>query len=202
MDAGSCPAPGPRRGLQDGVADYNGRYANPPFLFGGGGVEPPARAMTVDLQHALATARAAGAGSITELRTHGVDFVRIETLEDGDVALHVEGIGYEDNAGRRSEDVGCKGGFSSVPADPCGRPWQSDHAWRARGVRKAVRRGGRRSRRSGEAARSALSRWVPGTGPRGAAGMASGAPGRPPRGPSRTRADGCASTGPQTIIGP
>ena len=91
--------------LQDGVADYNGRYANPPFLFGGGGVELLAKEMTVDLQQALATARAAEAGSITELRTHGVDFGRIETLADGDVALRVEGIGYEDNAGRRPEDV-------------------------------------------------------------------------------------------------
>ena len=91
--------------LQDGVADYNGRYANPPFLFGGGGVELLAKEMTVDLQRALAAARAAEAGSVTELRTRGVDFGRIETLEDGDVALHVEGIGYEDNAGRRPEDV-------------------------------------------------------------------------------------------------
>ena len=89
----------------DGVADFNGRYANPPFLFGGGGVELLAKEMTRDLQGALGAARAADAGSITPLTTHGVDFGHIETLEGGGVALHVEGIGFENNAGRRAEDV-------------------------------------------------------------------------------------------------
>ena len=87
------------------MADFNGRYANPPFLFGGGGVELLAKEMTRDLQQALGAARAAVAGSITPLTTHGVDFGHIETLEGGGVALRVEGIGFEDNAGRRPEDV-------------------------------------------------------------------------------------------------
>ena len=89
----------------DGTADFDGRYANPPFLFGGGGVELLAKEMTVDLQRALAAARAAEAGAITRLITHGVDFGHIETVAGGGVALHVEGIGFEDNAGRRPEDV-------------------------------------------------------------------------------------------------
>ena len=89
----------------DGVADFNGRYANPPFLFGGGGVELLAKEMTRDLQRALGAARAADAGAITPLTTHGVDFGHIETLEGGEVALRVEGIGFENNAGRRPEDV-------------------------------------------------------------------------------------------------
>lgn len=89
----------------DGAADFDGRYANPPFLFGGGGVELLAKEMTADLQVALATARAARVGTITRLVTHGVDFGHIETNEGGEVALHVEGIGFEDNAGRRPEDV-------------------------------------------------------------------------------------------------
>lgn len=89
----------------DGAADFDGRYANPPFLFGGGGVELLAKEMTSDLQGALITARAAPAGTITRLATHGVDFGQIETNEGGEVALHVEGIGFEDNAGRRPEDV-------------------------------------------------------------------------------------------------
>ena len=89
----------------DGVADFNGRYANPPFLFGGGGVELLAKEMTRDLQRALGAARAAAAGSITPLITHGVDFGHIETLEGGGVALRVEGIGFENNAGRRPEEV-------------------------------------------------------------------------------------------------
>jgi hypothetical protein len=39
--------------VADGVADYNGRFSNPPFLFGGGGVELLAKEMTLDLQGAL-----------------------------------------------------------------------------------------------------------------------------------------------------
>jgi len=35
------------------VADYNGRFSNPPFLFGGGGVELLGKEMTMDLQLAL-----------------------------------------------------------------------------------------------------------------------------------------------------
>lgn len=89
----------------DGVADFDGRFANPPFLFGGGGVELLAKEMTTDLQRALAAARSAEAGSVTRLSTHGVDFGQIETVGGGDVALHVEGIGFEDNAGRRPEEV-------------------------------------------------------------------------------------------------
>ena len=89
----------------DGVADFDGRYANPPFLFGGGGVELLAKEMTRNLQHALVAARDAEAGTTTHLTTHGVDFGHIETLEGGAVQLHAEGIGFEDNAGRRPEEV-------------------------------------------------------------------------------------------------
>ena len=89
----------------DGAADFDGRYANPPFLFGGGGIELLAKEMTADLQRALGAARAAEVSSITRLVTHGVDFGHIETLDDGEVSLHVEGIGFEDNTGRRPEDV-------------------------------------------------------------------------------------------------
>ena len=91
--------------VADGTADFNGRYANPPFLFGGGGVELLAKEMTRNLQRRLADARAARVGGITPLVTHGVDFGHIETLGGGRVDLHVEGIGFEDNAGRRPEDV-------------------------------------------------------------------------------------------------
>ena len=89
----------------DGAADFNGRYANPPFLFGGGGVELLAKEMTRNLQQALAVARGAEADTITRLVTHGVDFGHIETLEEGQVELEVEGIGFEDNSGRQPEDV-------------------------------------------------------------------------------------------------
>jgi cytochrome c peroxidase len=39
--------------VPDGVADYNGRFSNAPFLFGGGGVELLGKEMTAQLQAAL-----------------------------------------------------------------------------------------------------------------------------------------------------
>ena len=90
----------------DGVADFNGRYANPPFLFGGGGVELLGKEMTADLQDLLDQARSAPAGTVTLLHTHGVDFGSITTLDAaGNVELDVEGIGPEDITGVPPEEV-------------------------------------------------------------------------------------------------
>ncbi len=89
----------------DGTADYNGRFANPPFLFGGGGVELLGKEMTADLQALLAQARSAPVGTVTLLSTHGVDFGSITTLPGGDVQLDVEGIGPEDITGVPPEEV-------------------------------------------------------------------------------------------------
>lgn len=87
----------------DGTADFNGRFSNPPFLFGGGGVELLAKEMTADLQALLAEARLAPAGSVTELDTHDVNFGRIHSLGGGEVSLELEGIGFE-SAGARSPE--------------------------------------------------------------------------------------------------
>jgi hypothetical protein len=89
----------------DGVADFNGRFANPPFLFGGGGVELLGKEMTADLQALLAQARAAVPGTVTSLDTHGVHFGYITTLVGGEVELDVEGIGPEDIEGLPAEEV-------------------------------------------------------------------------------------------------
>jgi len=89
----------------DGVADYNGRFANPPFLFGGGGVELLGKEMTADLQALLAAARSAPAGTVTQLDTHGVHFGSITSLGGGSVDLDVEGIGPEHIDGVPEEDV-------------------------------------------------------------------------------------------------
>ena len=91
---------------RDGSADFDGRFANPPFLFGGGGVELLAKEMTADLQDLLKQARAALPGTITPLSTKGVSFGILVTAETGVVSLdHVEGIGFKDNADRKAEDV-------------------------------------------------------------------------------------------------
>jgi hypothetical protein len=90
----------------DGVADFNGRIANPPFLFGGGGVELVGKEMTADLQYLLAEARSAPAGTVTSLDTHGVHFGSITTTDGaGNVALDVEGIGPEDTSGLSPEEI-------------------------------------------------------------------------------------------------
>ena len=89
----------------DGVADYNGRFANPPFLFGGGGVELLGKEMTQDLQELLALARKSSSGTVVSLDTHGVNFGSITSLGGGDVQLDVEGIGPEDITGIDPEEV-------------------------------------------------------------------------------------------------
>jgi len=81
----------------DGVADYNGRFANPPFLFGGGGVELLGKEMTVDLQGLLDIAQTSSAGTVVSLDTHGVNFGYITSLGGGDVDMsNVAGLGPED----------------------------------------------------------------------------------------------------------
>jgi len=78
----------------DGEADYNGRLINPPFLFGGGGVELLGKEMTQFLQGLLELARNSPAGVEIPLATpHGVSFGSVTSLGGGDVELDLEGIG-------------------------------------------------------------------------------------------------------------
>ena len=79
----------------DGVADFNGRFANPPFLYGGGGVELLAKEMTADLQALLAQAQAAPAGTVISLDTHGTNFGYLVSQGGGSVDVHNEGIDHD-----------------------------------------------------------------------------------------------------------
>jgi len=79
----------------DGVADFNGRFANPPFLFGGGGVELLAKEMTYDLQQLKAAAEAAPAGAVVSLDTHGVNFGYIVSQGGGSVEIHNQGVDHD-----------------------------------------------------------------------------------------------------------
>lgn len=56
-----------------GEASFNGRYINPPFLFGAGGVELLAKEMTSTLQRIKRIAQA-NPGQVKQLVTKGVDF--------------------------------------------------------------------------------------------------------------------------------
>jgi hypothetical protein len=90
----------------DGVADFNGRFANPPFLYGGGGVELLAKEMTVDLQKLLAAAKTKPAGEVIPLDTHGINFGQLVSLGNGEVNLsRVEGLGFEDETDRDAEEI-------------------------------------------------------------------------------------------------
>lgn len=90
----------------DGVADFNGRFANPPFLFGGGGVELLAKEMTIDLQKLLEVAQDSPAGTVVELDTHGVNFGSLTSLGGGDVDLSaIEGVGPKETDGLDPADV-------------------------------------------------------------------------------------------------
>ncbi|HSR67929.1 MAG TPA: di-heme oxidoredictase family protein [Acidobacteriota bacterium] len=93
----------------DGEADYNGRFANPPFLFGGGGVELLGKEMTMDLQALLDVAQTSPAGTVVNLDTHGVNFGFITSLGGGDVNLDdVEGIGFTPEKNEECADhIGC-----------------------------------------------------------------------------------------------
>ncbi len=57
----------------NGYAGFNGRYINPPFLFGAGGIELLAKEMTQDLQRRKARAMQ-NPGQRVNLRTKGVNF--------------------------------------------------------------------------------------------------------------------------------
>lgn len=90
----------------DGIADFNGRFANPPFLFGGGGVELLAKEMTADLQKLLEFAQDSPAGTVVSLDTHDVHFGSLVSLGSGDVDLSgIEGVGPKDTDGVAPEEV-------------------------------------------------------------------------------------------------
>ncbi|QDV07707.1 hypothetical protein Poly30_32370 [Planctomycetes bacterium Poly30] len=97
----------------NGFADFDGRYINPPFLFGSGGVELVGVEMTMDLQRAP---RAAFSYPDTDipLVTHGVSFgvLRYDSASQGFDYSGVEGVD-EDLVVR---PFGRKGEFTTVRA--------------------------------------------------------------------------------------
>jgi hypothetical protein len=94
----------------DGKAEFNGRLANPPFIFGTGGVELLALEMTADLQQ-IKQAALANPGVTFDLTTKGVDFGSIVT--DGGGSLDLSAVeGVDDDL--VVKPFGRKGDISSV----------------------------------------------------------------------------------------
>lgn len=76
----------------DGNAEFNGRVANPPFIFGSGGVELLGIEMTADLQR-LRQQALDNPGTPVELTTKGVSFGRITADAGGTIdTSELEGI--------------------------------------------------------------------------------------------------------------
>ena len=95
-----------------GMASFNGRFINPPFVFGAGGIELLGKEMTADLQrlrdHALANP-----GLLVNLETKGISFGRLKANTEGDWEVHqIEGI--EDDLVVRP--FGRKGEFATTRA--------------------------------------------------------------------------------------
>ena len=78
----------------NGFADFDGRFINPPFLFGAGGIEAVGKEMTSDLQ-ALKLQALANPNTVVSLDTKGVNFGSIShDGTDFDYSL-VEGIEHD-----------------------------------------------------------------------------------------------------------
>lgn len=75
----------------NGYAFYNGRFINPPFIFGSGGVELLGKEMTSDLQEIKQKALA-NPGVVFQLDTHGVNFGSIVSGFAGLDTSNVQGI--------------------------------------------------------------------------------------------------------------
>lgn len=94
----------------DGVAAFNGRLINPPFLFGSGGVELLGLEMTETLQ-SLRQQAIDNPGNVIELQTHGVSFGSIVANQYGELdESNIEGI----DADLVVKPFGRKGEFATV----------------------------------------------------------------------------------------
>ena len=94
----------------DKNAGFNGRFANPPFIFGSGGVELLGLEMTEDLQE-LRIQALAQPGIVIPLTTHGVDFGELVADANGNLDFSgVEGV----DADLVVKPFGRKGEFATV----------------------------------------------------------------------------------------
>lgn len=94
----------------DGIAEFNGRLINPPFLFGSGGVQLLGQEMTQDLQ-ALRQLAVDNPGDVIPLLSKGISFGHIVADSDGVVDVSgVEGVSTD----LVVRPFGRKGGFATV----------------------------------------------------------------------------------------
>ncbi len=94
----------------DGIADFNGRFINPPFLFGSGGVELVGLEMTVDLQ-SLKQQAIDNPNTTVLLTSKGIDFGSIVADSNGNIDTgNIKGV----NDDLVIKPFGRKGEFATV----------------------------------------------------------------------------------------
>lgn len=94
----------------DGSADFNGRFINPPFLFGSGGVELAGLEMTVDLQN-LKQQAIDNPNMTVLLASKGIDFGSIVADSNGNIdTSNIKGV----NDDLVIKPFGRKGEFATV----------------------------------------------------------------------------------------
>ncbi|MCF6319848.1 MAG: hypothetical protein L3J83_11340 [Proteobacteria bacterium] len=94
----------------DGIADFNGRFINPPFLFGSGGVELIGMEMTVDLQN-LKNQAINSPNTTVVLTSKGIDFGSIVADVNGNIdTSNIKGV----NNDLVVKPFGRKGEFATV----------------------------------------------------------------------------------------
>jgi hypothetical protein len=94
----------------DGIADFDGRFINPPFLFGSGGVELVGLEMTRELQE-LKNLAIENPNSVIELNSKGVNFGTIIADSKGNIdTSKIEGV----SADLVIKPFGRKGDFATV----------------------------------------------------------------------------------------
>jgi len=94
----------------DGAAAFDGRFINPPFIYGCGGLELLGKEMTADLQ-ALREIALADPGLLVTLETHGTSFGAIVAAQDGTLdGSRLEGV----DADLVVRPFGRKGEFATV----------------------------------------------------------------------------------------
>jgi hypothetical protein len=99
-----------------GFASFDGRFINPPFNFGGGGIELLAKEMTVELQEIKAKAQRAPSGTIFDLNTKGISFGKVSSFGEGEIQLDIAGNGFAIDDDLIVRPFGRKGEFATIRA--------------------------------------------------------------------------------------
>ncbi len=98
----------------DGVAYTDGRFINPLFNFGGGGVELVAKEMTAELQRIKAKAKKAVPGTKFALIAKGVSFGKVISNGNGKITFKIDGKGHAIDEDLVVRAFGRKGEFSTI----------------------------------------------------------------------------------------